>query len=241
MSRLIRLLSFCWLAGAFALSGAEAAAAPKKKKKKQDDAAQSDVNLGDPGSTPPVPLKNYWYRPSAELAYENFKVYGNGETIKATGFGLKLPFQVDWVIIPYVLHGLGEAGFGFAFDNGDSFINGENVKFKFNPVYLTFGGGVSYLATKALQLEFTMNYDIGITGSAEAKSSYGTTGYDIESFRRLHFAPGMRIDLTPDWSIGGRLSFYSGSIQLKDLNEGEVADPLKQKGYQVVVFGGLEL
>lgn len=189
-------------------------------------------------------LSTYWIRPQGEMGYEWYNVAGGGgPTVDISGFHFAAPVVVDFVILPHMLHGYGLGGLGFGFGSGKEGLDVATVSFKFNPVYLQLGGGLSYEVIKKLNIEGALKLDFGFTGSAEAKSQFGTTGYDIILFSRTHFnLPAVRYEIDRHMSVGGGFAFYSGKIQLKDLNEGVNANEQRiSSGKSLTFFFGYTL
>ncbi len=220
---------FLWLrlamVGAVALAGAAPIAEAKGAKKGKK-------------------LRSHWIRPQGEMGYEWYNVAGGGgPTVDISGFHFAAPVVVDFVVLPHMLHGYGLGGLGFGFGSGKEGLDVATVSFKFNPVYLQLGGGLSYEVIKKLNIEGALKLDFGFTGSAEAKSQFGTTGYDIILFSRTHFnLPAVRYEINRRMAVGGGFAFYSGKIQLKDLNEGVNANEQKiSSGKSLTFFFGYTL
>ena len=165
-----------------------------------------------------------------QLSYQNYKISGDGAKIQVSGWKILLPVKYQIPLIPETLGALLQGGLGFSTDDGSSTISGSRVKFAFNPVFIHLGVGLAYRVFPNFNLEPLISYDIGFTGNAEAKSRAGSTGYDIVDYKRLNFGLNGRIFLSPDFALGFGLTFFSGNIQFKNLNEGEVEGSLSQNG-----------
>lgn len=228
------------MGGADPMGGEPAPApAPSKKKKGKKDPFGADpiaLEAEQKAADKKNKKKKITIRPGAQFAYESFSVTGGGANFPMSGFATDILGQMNYVVMPKIgLAALGYAGFGFAFESGKDNVDGINIDFDFNPVYLSFGGGVSYPIPKKpkISVDFTLGYDLGLMGSGNAKSGTGRTGFDIEQYRRFHIAPAVRYAVEKNLQIGGGFSYWTGQIQLKDLNENAVRDPLDQKGFSL--------